>query len=541
MQKVLYKRKDGKIADSIEQILNADKKEFDEILETLRDPKGILDVLYQEEIDNPDMTQEMFEVAFFLRELSKIETNQISSQQKKRIHKLQQFRTEKALKKLIREEHKLSKKEVEEIFGVLEGRESFSGFINRKKIESKQKIKSKNIFSLLKLGKNKGLPEGEKSREGHYYDIMNRVCNGDYSIQFFSNKQQGYINNFRLIKNRLDAEEQMKSYPIVIGREDEPDWKINDELKEYVYRDMPEGLTSEEKAIWIYMKLCKTLNYDDSRHFGNMSNKINISLLESIRPNSKLICFDFARVYAKLVNSIPDSDIEAKIVGREGHFLVNLVSKDIIMTAEATKAISTTNEFFKVKMGLPIEGIHAEYDPRGIVQNSIERFTPLIYKDVRTIKSYIDMLDVIRSEETGRDTKTEETELYNKLDSLAKTMKENNVSGTEAIMGIIKFSKLGFFGDNTEDAWIRKKTQSREDGIKYKSGIIVSQGENNQFYILDCTDMKVIQMRKEDLLEKFRCGEYSYKDPNYTIKALKEELQISEEETIKQGEENIEI
>lgn len=541
MQKVLYKRKNGKIADSIEQILNADKKEFDEILETLRDPKGILDVLYQEEIDNPDMTQEMFEVAFFLRELSKIETNQISSQQKKRIHKLQQFRTEKALKKLIREEHKLSKKEVEEIFGVLEGRESFSGFINRKKIESKQKIKSKNIFYLLKLGKNKGLPEGEKSREGHYYDIMNRVCNGDYSIQFFSNEQQGYINNFRLIKNRLDAEEQMKSYPIVIGREDEPDWKINDELKEYVYRDMPEGLTSEEKAIWIYMKLCKTLNYDDSRHFGNMSNKINISLLESIRPNSKLICFDFARVYAKLVNSIPDSDIEAKIVGREGHFLVNLVSKDIIMTAEATKAISTTNEFFKVKMGLPIEGIHAEYDPRGIVQNSIERFTPLIYKDVRTIKSYIDMLDVIRSEETGRDTKTEETELYNKLDSLAKTMKENNVSGTEAIMGIIKFSKLGFFGDNTEDAWIRKKTQSREDGIKYKSGIIVSQGENNQFYILDCTDMKVIQMRKEDLLEKFRCGEYSYKDPNYTIEALKEELPISEEETIKKGEENIEI
>ena len=541
MQIVLYKRENGKIADSIKQILNADKKEFDEILETLRDPKVILDVLYKEEIVNPDMTQEMFEVAFFLRELSKIETNQISSQQKKRIHKLQQCRTDKALKKLIRDEHKLNKREVEEIFGVLEGRESFSEFTNRKKIESKQKIKSKSIFSFLKLGKNKGLPEGEKSREKHYYEIMNRVCNGDCSVQFFSNEQQGYINNFRLIKNRLDAEEQMKSYPIVIGREDEPDWKINDELKEYVYRDMPEGLTSEEKAIWIYMKLCKTLNYDDSRLWEDVSNKINISLLESIRPNSKLICFDFARVYAKLVNSMPDSDIEAKIVGREGHFLVNLVSKDIIMTAEATNAISNTNEFFKVKMGLPIEGIHASYDPRGIIQNSIERFTPLIYKDVHTIKSYIHMLDVIRSEETARDTKTEETELYNKLNSLAKTMKENNVSGTESIMGIIKFSKLGFFGDNTEEAWIRKKTQSREEGIKYNSGIIVSQGENNQFCILDCTDMKVIQMRKEELLEKFRGGEYRYKDPDYTIEALKEELPISEEETIKQGEENIEI
>lgn len=541
MQKVLYKRENGKIADSIKQILNTDKKEFDEILETLRNPKGILDVLYQEEIDNPDMTQEMFEVTFFLRELSKIETNQISGQQKNRIHKLLQCRTENVLKKLIREEYKLSKKEVEEIFGVLEGHESFSEFINRKKIESKQKIKPKNILSFLKLRRNKWLLEGEKFREKHYYEIMNRVCNGDYSIHFFSNEQQKYINNFKSIKNRLDAERQVKKYPIVIGREDEPDWKINDELKEYVYKDMPEGLTSEEKAVWIYIRLCKTLSYDDSRCFEKTSNKINISLLESIKPNSNLICYDFARVYAKLVNSMQDKDIEAKIVGREGHFLVNVVSKDVIMKAEATEITSSTNEFFKVKMGLPIEGIHALYDPKGIIQNSIEKFTHLIYKDVHTIESYINMLNVIRSEETGRESKADGTELYNKLDSLAKTMEENNISGTEAIFGIIKFSRLGFLGDNIEKAWIKKKIQSREDGIKYNSGSIVCQRENNQFCIVDCTEMKVVQMEKEDLLEKFRTGEYSYKNPNYIIESLKEDFPILEEETVKQREENIEI
>lgn len=168
MQKILYKRKSKKVQDSIEYILNADKKEFNEILKVLKDPKGVLDFLYQEEKDNPDMTQEMFEISFLLRGLSKIDTSQISIEQKNRIQKLQSCRTRDILKKLIGKEYKLSKKEVSDIFGVLEGNESFSELTDRKKQEDKQKAKFKSIFSFLKSRKNKALPEGENSIEEHY-------------------------------------------------------------------------------------------------------------------------------------------------------------------------------------------------------------------------------------------------------------------------------------------------------------------------------------------------------------------------------------
>ncbi len=539
MQKVLYERKNRKIQDSIEYILNADKKEFNEILKVLRNPKGVLDFLYKEEKDNPDMTQEMFEISFFLRGLSKIDTSQIGMEQKNRIQILQTCRTKDILEKIIGKEYKLNKKEVAEIFSVLEGNESLSELTDRKKQENKHKVKLKSIFSFLKSRKNKALPEGENSIEEYYFGIMERIIYGDYNLQFFLQKHNSYAEVFNLIKDRRMAEKDIKRNSVVIGKEDEPDWKINDELKKYVYKDMPEDLSSEEKAVWIYMKLCETLQYDDSRIFEDKDNKININLLENVKPKSKVICFDFARLYAKFINSMQDDNIEAKVVGGKEHFFVEVVSKDIIMSAEATGIIANTNEFFKVKMGVPIEGIHASYDPKGIVQELIKKFTPIIYKDVHTIKNYIDMLDTIRAEETEKDTKTEESELYNKLTSLEKTMQENNVSGTEAIMGTRTFAKLGFFGDNIENVWIKKKAQNREDGIKYKSCIVVGKGDNDQFCILDSECMKVLQMNREDLLERFKNGEYSYKDTNHVIKALKSDLSISEE-TTNQREENIE-
>lgn len=92
------------------------------------------------------------------------------------------------------------------------------------------------------------------------------------------------------------------------------------------------------------------------------------------------------------------------------------------------------------------------------------------------------MLDTIRAEETEKATRTEESELYNKLTSLEKTMQENNVSGTEAIMGTRIFAKLGFFGDNIENVWIKKKAQNREDAIKILKDIGISESNMDSTY-----------------------------------------------------------
>jgi hypothetical protein len=98
-------------------------------------------------------------------------------------------------------------------------------------------------------------------------------------------------------------------------------------------------------------------------------------------------------------------------------------------------------------------------------------------------------------------------------------MKQRNISGTEAITGTMKFASLGFLGD-VEKAWIKDKQDD-----SYRSCLAVSQkGNEKNFYILESTNMTVIQLGREELVERFKSGQYGYKDNGYTIKAMKDDL-----------------
>lgn len=520
MQIVLDQRKNSKILDSIEYILNTDKKEFNKMLSILNKPNGVLDFSYRYELEDPDVTQTLFVPSEFFKEISEIDQSEINEDQIDRINKLQKCRTKDKLKKQISKEYKLDRDEVERVFEVLEGKVPFSELIEQKEIRNKEKAQKRNVFSFLRFMKNRLLPEGKDSVEDYYTYIMEKIVRGKYSFNYFIPEQSEHYNRLSLIENRIKAEREIEGYSTVIGEKDEPDWKINDELKEYVYKDMPENLSSEEQAVWVYMKLCQTLHYDDRQVFeNNKDNKINVDLLESVKPNSRVICFDFSRIYAKFVNSIPDKDLEAKVIGGKGHFLVELVSKNIVAKVEATSVRSTTNEFYKVKMGLPIEGIETLSDEKNIISDSITRFTPLVYNgDVKTMSEYMTMLDTIRADENE-----DNDILLDKLNSLTKTMRERNISGMEAITGVIKFSSLGFLGEDIERAWIKEKVNGDEEG--YKSCLIVNKkGGENHFYILNSTNMTVEQLEKGELIERFKSGQYDYKDKNYTIKALKDKL-----------------
>lgn len=44
------------------------------------------------------------------------------------------------------------------------------------------------------------------------------------------------------------------------------------------------------------------------------------------------------------------------------------------------------------------------------------------------------------------------------------------------------FAKLGFFGDNIENVWIKKKAQNREDAIKILKDIGISESNMDSTY-----------------------------------------------------------
>ena len=71
--------------------------------------------------------------------------------------------------------------------------------------------------------------------------------------------------------------------------------------------------------MYVYVKLCTILEYDEEYMYRNKDISLKFEStflrehLEKIVPKSKVTCFDFSRIYAKLINEL-DVDIEAVII-----------------------------------------------------------------------------------------------------------------------------------------------------------------------------------------------------------------------------------
>ena len=368
MQIILGEKKAPKVEDAIEYILNADNRTFSKIMKEFKNFKGDLDIRYQAEIDDPYKTQELAKIADLILTIRQLDRSQYTEEQQQRLEKIGSCRNSKDLQKHIEYAHNLSRDEARDIVAVLTGEKSFNELVKERE---HQKPAKRGIFSFFRRNKEKALPDPQMSPERKYGHLINLIVNQDVSFGFpienFDKK------NYAKVQTILFDEREGRQHQLVIGKDVEADWKINPELREYVYKDMPLQLTPEEQAVWIYMKLCKTFSYDDKQIFDGKDFSLDRAFLEGVRPGDKLICFDFSRIYAKFINQDLGEILEAKIIGSKGHFLVELIGQDSVITVEATTAQGHSNEFYKMRMGLPISGIKPSYDPNQRYYNATRK------------------------------------------------------------------------------------------------------------------------------------------------------------------------
>ncbi len=127
---------------------------------------------------------------------------------------------------------------------------------------------------------------------------------GDTSFyqDFYISEMEQYENSVRKIYNSynmdryIDPKYEFKRssfYETIIRKDDEPDFTINPELQASIMGEMPEDLSLEEQAIYIYCKLCKELTYDEGYMYKNKLNRerydsiFSREYLESIKPRFK--------------------------------------------------------------------------------------------------------------------------------------------------------------------------------------------------------------------------------------------------------------
>lgn len=140
-------------------------------------------------------------------------------------------------------------------------------------------------------------------------------------------------------------------------------FEINADIKNFILKDMPSDLTKLEKAIYIYSKLCKILDYD-MEYYNDNANKRFIaeeSISDVDLSNNNVVCYTFSYIYSGLLREIGIDQIkEAKINKGEfvnKHASVEFVVDNIVIMADSTHAGAEIGDLTTLKVENKINGL----------------------------------------------------------------------------------------------------------------------------------------------------------------------------------------
>lgn len=321
----------------------------------------------------------------------------------------------------------------------------------------------------------------------------------------------------------------------IIRKVDEPDWNINKELTEAVYKDMPQDLSIEEKALYIYIKLCQELEYNEEYFYRNkgitdqFNSDFSQEYLESIKPRTKITCFDFARILSKFLNEL-NGDIESVIISfgiNRGHFSTGFYTDNISVKLEPININlngkkDPTNDLMKAKNGIKLKGIQPMFDKDEIVESSLNKVYSLIYgKDALSIKDFLNELKTIPKEEIRDNFKL-------KLQSFIEIMKERKITGNEFVQTIEGMFKSNFFGLNIEKAFIGKRV--RKDAKTHIQRMLLfrknhyDKNKEPNLYLLDSSTLELTEPTSQEIIYNLNINNMVYESNNYKITGIDKEV-----------------
>ena len=312
-------------------------------------------------------------------------------------------------------------------------------------------------------------------------------------------------------------------------------------MRDAVYKDMPQDLSLEEKALYIYTKLCKELEYNEEYLYRDkgISSKFESDFsqedLENIKPGTKITCFDFSRIFSKLINEL-DGDIEAVMISQgtnRGHFLTGFYTDKVSVRLEAININlngknDPTNDLMKAKNRIKLRGIQPIFDSEGIVQSSLDRVYSLIYgREALSIKGFVQELKSMPIEEILDDIKL-------KLQSFIEIMKEREITGNEFVQTLDGMCKSKFFGQNIEKAYIGRRINEKGEKHIQRMVLFRERGKDEKgdshLYLIDTSSLEMVESTPQQLIDKINSGDMVYESDKHKIPGLDKE---ANDDTIK--------
>lgn len=236
--------------------------------------------------------------------------------------------------------------------------------------------------------------------------------------------------------------------------------KINDELRQSVLGNLDTSSSDLEKAIYIYIKLCKLLSYDEEFYAVNQRGYValkheNPERIYTITPkNNRAVCYEFNSIFAKLLDELNIKFIttsklngiyrgHTSLMFRVGKFLVNADSVESILK----------NDLLNAKLNNPLDGLRCVNKYKG----TREAFADILSKVYKIVAAEENVAAKVEERETFADILREyegcinETlDLDSKLAVMIDKVIHTGVQGVDSIAYLLQLRKIIFSREERE-------------------------------------------------------------------------------------------
>lgn len=191
---------------------------------------------------------------------------------------------------------------------------------------------------------------------------------------------------------------------------------LNDDLKNYVYKDMSKNYSDLEKSIFVYIKLCKLLTYDPEFYANNQAGGVarlheDITRLGTISTQeTRVVCYEFTQLYARFLYDMGFNYYIDRVLDDygDGHVDVKFRAGEYIINADSVTSI-IGGDLYNAKINGELEGLKCQnknintlksfqtaYDK---VYNDIIKTEDIKESDEGLFYDFLDMFDALCEKE----------------------------------------------------------------------------------------------------------------------------------------------
>lgn len=288
---------------------------------------------------------------------------------------------------------------------------------------------------------------------------------------------------------------------------------LNPKLIEAITKDIPANYSTLEKAIFIYIKMCKILSYNDeffaAKQRGLAAEKHRmIDYIETISPQfPEVVCYEFNAIYAKMLHSLGINFqrewFSWKNKYGDGHENLSFRVGKYIIEADSSRQI-LTGDLFNAKVGNSIKGLKCRNQNFDTYMD-FDEILRKVYKDIKK-EDKSTFSEALKEYEELTNAKQAHIPFNTRFDIFLEKIRTSSFNGLNIMSYILRLVNVLFTEEEREHyidfEIIRDNNPKDEDKIVATCGIItmnekgiLKDEEHNKYYIYINGELKRILKR----------------------------------------------